>query len=75
MVLSSLIFGDISLVGFLIVSIIVQEVINFGCGGDMMSEYKSMVYYHEDNPKWFETFKVCYMSVDNLMLINFACDC
>ena len=37
---------------------VLQDVISFGCGGDMMSEYKSMVYYHEDKPKWFETFKV-----------------
>ncbi|XP_070212219.1 dedicator of cytokinesis protein 1-like isoform X7 [Littorina saxatilis] len=37
---------------------VLQDVISFGCGGDMMSEYKSMVYYHEDKPKWFETFKI-----------------
>ena len=35
-----------------------QDVISFGCGGDMMPEYKSMVYYHEGKPKWHETFKV-----------------
>ncbi|KAJ8317294.1 hypothetical protein KUTeg_005198 [Tegillarca granosa] len=24
----------------------------------MLSEYKSLIYYHEDKPKWFETVKV-----------------
>lgn len=44
--------------GLMFYSAVLQDVISFGCGGDMMSEYKSMVYYHEDKPKWFETFKV-----------------
>ncbi|XP_076471351.1 dedicator of cytokinesis protein 1-like isoform X3 [Babylonia areolata] len=37
---------------------VMKEVISYGCGGEMMSEYKSMVYYHEDKPKWFEIFKI-----------------
>ncbi|KAL8560337.1 hypothetical protein ACOMHN_006068 [Nucella lapillus] len=37
---------------------VMKDVISYGCGGDMMSEYKSMVYYHEDKPKWYETFKI-----------------
>lgn len=39
-------------------SVILQDVISYGCGGDMMSEYKSLIYYHEDKPKWQETVKV-----------------
>ncbi|KAK3095553.1 hypothetical protein FSP39_016043 [Pinctada imbricata] len=35
-----------------------KNVISHGCGGEMMSEYKSLIYYHEDKPKWFETVKV-----------------
>lgn len=35
-----------------------QNVISEGAGGEMMSEYKSCIYYHEDRPKWFETVKV-----------------
>ncbi|XP_071089559.1 dedicator of cytokinesis protein 1-like isoform X4 [Haliotis cracherodii] len=37
---------------------VLQNVISYGCGDSMMSEYKSMVYYHEDKPKWFEFVKV-----------------
>lgn len=35
-----------------------QNVISEGAGGDMVSHYKSIIYYHEDKPKWFETVKV-----------------
>lgn len=37
---------------------VLKDVISYGCGGDMMSEYKSLIYYHEDKPKWQETVKV-----------------
>ncbi|XP_041370196.1 dedicator of cytokinesis protein 1-like isoform X4 [Gigantopelta aegis] len=37
---------------------ILQNVISHGCGQSMMSEYKSMIYYHEDKPKWYEIVKV-----------------
>ncbi|XP_056005673.1 dedicator of cytokinesis protein 1-like isoform X3 [Ostrea edulis] len=37
---------------------ILQNVISHGCGGEMMSHYKSLIYYHEDKPKWQETVKV-----------------
>jgi len=33
-------------------------VINEGAGGDMVSQYKSIIYYHEDRPRWCETVKV-----------------
>jgi dedicator of cytokinesis protein 1 len=39
-------------------------VISEGAGGDMVSQYRFVVYYHEDKPKWFETVKVlhlCYL--------------
>jgi len=33
-------------------------VISEGAGGEMISRYKSIIYYHEDRPRWFETIKV-----------------
>jgi len=33
-------------------------VISEGAGGEMVSQYKSIIYYHEDKPRWFETIKV-----------------
>ncbi len=36
----------------------VQEVITQGGGASMTSEYHSVIYYHEDKPKWNETFKI-----------------
>ena len=35
-----------------------QDVISEGAGGNMTTTYKSVVYYHEDKPKWAETVKV-----------------
>lgn len=35
-----------------------QNCISTGAGGEMGSYYKSVIYYHEDKPKWFETVKV-----------------
>lgn len=36
----------------------VSDVITQGGGAAMVSEYHSVIYYHEDRPKWNETFKV-----------------
>lgn len=33
-------------------------VISIGAGLGEIDEYKSVVYYHDDKPKWLETFKV-----------------
>ncbi|ESO92727.1 hypothetical protein LOTGIDRAFT_232874 [Lottia gigantea] len=41
-----------------------QEVISYGSGDSMSGEYKSVVYYHEDKPKWFETLKVTISSTE-----------
>uniref|UniRef100_A0A1B0CEY6 Dedicator of cytokinesis protein 1 n=1 Tax=Lutzomyia longipalpis TaxID=7200 RepID=A0A1B0CEY6_LUTLO len=38
--------------------VVVSDVITLGAGNGMSSEYKSVIYYHEDKPKWNETFKV-----------------
>lgn len=38
-------------------------VISIGAGLDEIDEYKSVVYYHDDKPKWFETFKVQLISI------------
>ncbi|XP_052098499.1 dedicator of cytokinesis protein 1-like isoform X2 [Mytilus californianus] len=35
-----------------------KDVISYGCGNDMTNEYRSLVFYHEDKPKWFETIKI-----------------
>jgi len=37
-----------------------QNVISEGAGGDAISQYKSIIYYHEDRPRWFETIKVTH---------------
>lgn len=37
---------------------VMQDVITQGGGAPMISEYHSVIYYHEDKPKWNETFKV-----------------
>ncbi|XP_063389536.1 dedicator of cytokinesis protein 1 [Cydia fagiglandana] len=38
---------------------IVPGVISVGAGVPKVNEYTSLVYYHEDRPRWQETFKVC----------------
>lgn len=37
---------------------IVHDVITQGGGAPMSSEYRSVIYYHDDKPKWNETFKI-----------------
>jgi dedicator of cytokinesis protein 1 len=32
--------------------------LSFGAGSEPMNEYKSVVYYHEERPKWMETLKI-----------------
>ncbi|XP_055631515.1 dedicator of cytokinesis protein 1 isoform X1 [Toxorhynchites rutilus septentrionalis] len=36
----------------------IPGVICYGGGGSVLNEYKSVIYYHEDKPKWNETFKI-----------------
>ena len=33
----------------------INDVLTIGAGCEMLSEYKSVVYYHEEKPKWMET--------------------
>ncbi|XP_048486655.1 dedicator of cytokinesis protein 1-like isoform X4 [Plutella xylostella] len=33
--------------------------ISVGCGVPPVDQYTSLVYYHDDKPRWNETFKVC----------------
>lgn len=40
--------------------VIMPGIITLGAGAPMVSEYKSVIYYHEDKPKWHETFKVSH---------------
>lgn len=37
---------------------ILKNVITYGAGADMLSDYKSVIYYHEEKPRWMETFKI-----------------
>lgn len=37
---------------------IVPNILTLGAGASMLSEYKSVIYYHDDKPKWNETFKI-----------------
>ncbi|KAG8178683.1 hypothetical protein JTE90_011611 [Oedothorax gibbosus] len=37
---------------------LISDVISLGSGSDAINEYKSVIYYHEDKPKWMETFKI-----------------
>jgi dedicator of cytokinesis protein 1 len=43
---------------------VMEKVISQGGGSHMTSEYHSVIYYHEDRPKWNETFKV-YLPIDD----------
>ncbi|CAB0042097.1 unnamed protein product [Trichogramma brassicae] len=36
----------------------IPGVISLGGGGNKINEYRSVIYYHEDKPKWYETFKI-----------------
>jgi dedicator of cytokinesis protein 1 len=38
--------------------LILQGVITLGGGVEVINEYRSVIYYHEDKPRWFEIFKV-----------------
>lgn len=37
---------------------IVPNIMTLGAGAALLNEYKSVIYYHDDKPKWNETFKV-----------------
>lgn len=37
---------------------IVPNIMTLGAGAVMLNEYKSVIYHHDDKPKWNETFKV-----------------
>ncbi|XP_038219773.1 dedicator of cytokinesis protein 1 [Zerene cesonia] len=38
---------------------IIPGVISIGAGVPLVNEYTSIVYYHDDRPRWQEVFKVC----------------
>ncbi|XP_067937845.1 dedicator of cytokinesis protein 1-like [Watersipora subatra] len=37
---------------------ITENVISMGGGAELQSVYKSVVYKHQDSPRWYETFKI-----------------
>lgn len=41
--------------------VVVPGVLTLGAGAAMLNEYKSVIYYHEDRPKWNETFRVRFI--------------
>lgn len=43
---------------------VIPGIITLGAGASMMNEYKSVIYYHDDKPKWHETFKVSRINGD-----------
>lgn len=38
--------------------VIMPGIMTLGAGAAMVNEYKSVIYYHDDKPKWHETLKV-----------------
>ena len=46
-----------------------QRAIMVGAGAQPSHEYISFIYYHNNNPKWKETFKVCFL-VSMVIIIN-----
>lgn len=37
---------------------VIPGVISVGSGSESLDEYHSVIYYHEDKPRWMETFKI-----------------
>lgn len=37
---------------------LVPGVLSLGAGATAVDEYRSVIYYHDDRPKWNETFRV-----------------
>lgn len=37
---------------------VIEDCIYVGGGSKPLSEYQSVIYYHNGNPKWYETIKV-----------------
>lgn len=37
---------------------VLNNVVTYGAGAKMISDYKSVIYYHEEKPRWMETFKI-----------------
>ena len=37
---------------------VLDGVIAYGAGSEMLSDYKSVIYYHEEKPRWMEIFKI-----------------
>lgn len=58
-------------VGFLYFPYILYFVISFfqdcvflGAGGPSLTEYQSVIFYHNSSPKWNETIKVQFFAVN-----------
>ena len=40
--------------------IVLQNVISVGAGEELVSQYRSVIFYHSGKPEWVETIKVSY---------------
>ena len=46
--------------GLLFLIIVLQNVISIGAGEELVSQYRSVIFYHSGKPEWVETIKVSY---------------
>lgn len=46
---------------------LVSGALSLGAGAGAVDEYRSVIYYHDDRPKWNETFRV---SLDCVLLLS-----
>lgn len=51
---------------------VVPGVLSLGAGAAAVNEYRSVTYYHDDRPKWNETFRVSWNERGNINLDNFS---
>ena len=49
--------------------------ISIGAGEDLVSEYRSVIFYHSGKPEWVETIKVRIKNSILLMIINILFKC
>ena len=50
--------NDVKVMFFFI--IVLQNVISVGAGEELVSQYRSVIFYHSGKPEWVETIKVSY---------------
>lgn len=48
-----------------------QDCVFLGAGGYSVTEYESIIFYHNSNPKWNETIKVHSLAVTQIMFFSY----